>query len=174
MSRRSRDIKEVILARNAADAIVEATTSGYEARYKREKLGLLLGRKIGSRVEVARAVLYRGGRRTRTAIEVDAGRIARRIRELEKRHKSRYMGAFHTHNEVAGSISSALSREDRIPLCDDPAPQVELVASVWVSDAPLRQSQYYLQIRDGRYRIRIVGRQWGRGFPLLPTRVARL
>lgn len=173
MGRARGDVDQAKLARAAADAIARAAQLGYDAHHKEERVGILLGRRRGRCVQVEKAITYRGGNRTRTAAEMDADRFAARVRALQKKHRMQFIGAFHTHNEVGGRISSALSPEDRVPLCDDPQPSVELVALVWASDTPLRRSLKYLQVRlaDVPYRIRIAGYQRGGGFPLVPTYV---
>jgi hypothetical protein len=61
------------------------------------------------------------------------------------------------HNEVVGTISSALSIEDRDHLCCDPPHRVELIVAIWRSNSPSRQSQRYIQGDVNGYRFRIAG-----------------
>jgi hypothetical protein len=91
------------------------------------------------------------------------------VKELSRKHKSDFLGTFHTHNEVAGTISSALSIEDRDHLCDDPPHAVELIVAIWRSDSPSRQSQRYIQGDLNGYRFRIAGYQMCSPFRLIPV-----
>ena len=173
VSRARVDVDQVKLARAVADAIARAAQLGYDARYKEERVGILLGRRRGRCVEVKKSIIYRGGSRTRTAAEVDTGRFGARVRALQKKHRMPFMGSFHTHNEVGGRISSALSPDDRVPLCDFPLPSIELVALIWASDTLPRRSLEFLQgkLVNAPYRIRIAGYQWGGRFRRVPTHV---
>src|SRR4051794_31112156 len=119
------DPTHVVLSKGVHPVLVNAAIQGYEATYKEERLGILLGRVEDAKVMVKHAIIYQGGERTRTAVTVDPDRFTRRVRELTRKHRSEFLGTFHTHNEVAGTITSALSKEDRDHLCSHPPHQVE-------------------------------------------------
>ncbi|HKQ76725.1 MAG TPA: hypothetical protein VJ810_23725 [Blastocatellia bacterium] len=150
-------IRKVSLSTSAAKTIAAAALQGYNASYKQERLGILLGRVSGSTVKVEQAVVYRGGIRTRTAAQVDSRKIEARVKALQAKTGLRYLGGFHTHNQIGDTISSALSQADKTPLCDNLPAVVELIACIWTSDGRLRASEFYLQGRLGDCRIRMAG-----------------
>lgn len=161
--------ERIVILKGVVSVLIDAAIQGYEAAYKEERLGILLGRLQNNTAIVTYAKVYGGGERKRTRADVDSVRFARRVRELSREHKSEFLGTFHTHNEVAGTISSALSAEDRDHLCDDPPHAVELIVAVWRSDQPSRQSQRYIQGDVNGYRFRIAGYQMCSPFCLIPV-----
>ena len=163
------NLNSVQISRSVASVIIRAAIQGYEASYKEERLGILLGSVRGDTAFVNRAQVYLGGSRSRTAADVDGARFTRRVRELCQTHRSGFLGTFHTHNEVAKTISSALSLEDRNHLCDDHPHRIELIAAIWASNAPSRQGQRYLQIDVNGYRIRMAGYQMCPPFNVIPV-----
>jgi proteasome lid subunit RPN8/RPN11 len=163
------DLTHVVLSKGIHLVLVDAAIQGYEARYKEERLGILLGAIQGEAAVVKRAILYRGGKRTRTEASVNPDRFTRRVQELSRKYKSDFLGTFHTHNEIAGTISSALSIADRDHLCSDPPHQVELIVAVWGAASPSRQSQRYIQGDLNGYRFRIASYQMCSPFRLIPV-----
>ncbi len=161
--------ERVVILKGVVPVLSDAAVQGYEAAYKEERLGILLGRLQNNTAIVTHAIVYRGGVRKRTRAEVDSVRFARRVRELSRKHKSTFLGTFHTHKEVAGTISSALSIADRDHLCDDPPHMVELIVAIWGSDSPVRPSRLYIQGRVDGYRYRIAGYQMYSPFRLIPV-----
>jgi proteasome lid subunit RPN8/RPN11 len=161
--------ERVILSKGVVYILVKAAIRGYEARYKEERLGILLGKFQNKVATVKYAKVYRGGARSRTSAGVNPAPFAKRVQELCRRHKSEFLGTFHTHNEVALSISSALSIEDRDHLCSDPPSIVELIIAVWASDSPSYKSKRYLQGESDGYRFRIAGYQMCSPFRLIPV-----
>lgn len=157
----------VSLSKTSVAKIAEAAKEGYLTPQKEERLGILLGRVRGGVVFISRAIVFKGGIRTRTSAAVNSRKIEARIKELTSRYRLRFLGTFHTHNEVAGSISSALSKEDKVPVSDSRLPLIEVIAAIWVSDSPIRTSKYYCQTRTGHYRIRIAAYRFGGSFPLI-------
>ncbi len=149
----------VSLAPGVAEIIVSAAIQGYEARYKEERLGILLGNVQSDTAVVKKAVIYRGGIRGRTLADVNPEYFTKRVRDLCRKHRATFLGTFHTHNEISGTISSSMSAADRDHLCYDPPHIVELIAAVWVSDIPPSPGERYLQISSNGYRIRISGYQ---------------
>jgi hypothetical protein len=160
--------ERIVILKGVISVLINTAIQGYEAAYKEERLGILLGKLQNNTAIVKQAIVYRGGERKRTSAIVDSVQITRRVRELSRKHKSEFLGTFHTHNEVAGTISSALSIEDRDHLCDDPH-TVELIVAIWRSDDPSRQSQRYIQIDVNGYRLRIAGYQMCSPFRLIPV-----
>lgn len=163
------NISNVVLSTKAAAIIIKAARDGYLAWYKEERLGILLGRLQGNTVFVSIAKVFQGGIKTRTAVEVNIRNIERRINHLTSRHRLRFLGTFHTHPEIANSISSALSNEDKVPICEKCVPLIEVVATIWASDSPVRQSQYYCQVKCDDCRIRIAAYRFGGSFPIIPV-----
>jgi hypothetical protein len=159
----------VTLSNNVAYVLVNAAIQGYEASYKQERLGILLGRIQRNVAIVERATLYRGGDRTRSAAIVNGDRFTKRVRQLSTKHDSLFLGTFHTHNEIGGTISSAMSLEDRNHLCENPPHLVELIVAVWRSDLSSRPTQRYLQGDVGGYRFRIAGYQMYSPYNLIPV-----
>jgi hypothetical protein len=157
----------VVLSKGVLVVLERAAIQGYEARYKEERLGILLGRVQGKTVVVKHAIIYRGGERTRTAADVNPDRLTQRVRELSRKHKSEFLGTFHTHNEVARTITSALSKEDRDHLCSDPPHQVELIIAIWESNSPARQGKRYIQLDVDGYRLRVAAYQMCSPFRLI-------
>lgn len=165
------NITKVTLSEQAALAIIQAAIRGYEAPYKEERLGILLGRAGRGEAAVDLAKAYKARQRTRTFVEVDSQSMERAIGRLTRRHHRRYLGTYHTHPEVADGITSALSADDKTPICPAYEQIIEVVATIWVSDQPARQSRYYYQLKIGEYRIRIAAYRFGGAFKILPVRV---
>jgi hypothetical protein len=159
----------VILSKGVLSILVDAAIQGYEATYKEERLGILLGKLQNDIAVVKYASIYRGGDRSRTSANVNPVRFTQRVRELAKKHQSGFLGTFHTHNEVANTITSAMSVDDRQHLCSDPPHIVELIVAIWGSDSPSRQSQRYLQGKYNGYRYRIAGYQMCSPFRVIPV-----
>jgi hypothetical protein len=155
--------KRVIISNVVGCLLVKAAVDGYETAHKEERLGILLGSIQDNTAVVKYARVYRGGDRTRTGAYVNSASFARRVRELSGRLSAEFLGTFHTHNEVGGTISSELSSEDRDHLCNDPPHSVELVVAIWRSNSPLRSSKQYIQVEAGPYRCRIAGRKSSAG-----------
>ena len=105
----------------------------------------------------------------RMGASVNPDRFTRRVQDLCRKHKFDFLDTFHTHNEIAGTISSALSIADRDHLCSDPPHQVELIVAVWGAESPSRQSQWYLQGVFNGYRFRIAAYQMCSPFRLIPV-----
>jgi proteasome lid subunit RPN8/RPN11 len=165
----------VLLSVRATETILEAACSGYEARGKEERLGLLFGRVRHGVAEVAHAEVYRGGTRTRTSAVVEPAKLRRRANELRSRLRMRFLGIFHSHPEVAGSFSTAPSAEDRQPLFEDPPALVELIVGVWATTNGSRRrpsERYLVGIDEERgYAWRFAAyRRKGRSLTLIGTR----
>ncbi len=163
------NLDRVTLSNDVVYVLVNAAIQGYEASYKQERLGILLGRVHQNGAFVEHATPYRGGDRTRSAAVVNGDRFTRRVRQLSTKHNSLFLGTFHTHNEIAGTLSSAMSLEDRNHLCEDPPHLVELIVAVWGSAQPSRPTQRYLQGDVGSYRFRIAGYQMYPPYNLIPV-----
>ena len=162
-------LKRITLSEVATDQIVSAAIRGYKSRYKKERVGILLGRISRGVALVKRAVVYEGGPGTRTSAFVDLSMFKRRVNVFREKSGLDFLGSFHTHVEVNNSISSAPSPADKIPLCDDPPSFIEIIAAIWASDASVQPSNYYLQGGRGGYRYRIAGYDYRQGFRILPV-----
>ena len=112
----AREISNVVLSKRALETIVKAAKEGYLKPYKQERLGILLGRLKKDTIFVSNAFLQRGGKYTRTSAMVLESQIDRHIKQMVSRYHLRFLGSFHTHNEVAKTTSSALSKDDRNPI----------------------------------------------------------
>jgi hypothetical protein len=75
-------LKHVTLSEVATAQIVSAGIRGYKSRYKKERLGILLGRVSRGVALVEQAVVYDGGQLWRTASFVDPYKFARRVNVL--------------------------------------------------------------------------------------------
>ncbi|MEO0080854.1 MAG: hypothetical protein ABIL25_01005 [candidate division WOR-3 bacterium] len=146
---------------------------GYETRYKAERLGFLFGH-VGNRrtVVVKRAVLYRGGIRTRTSAVCAAASLIRRRRKLARALGLRALGLFHSHVEVGGWVVHGLTPGEAFE--NDPVSVIEAVVAVrFAGRKPVRTSRKVLfgfEPDTGyTYNIRVYGRT-ERGVRLLPVR----
>jgi hypothetical protein len=162
-------LKRITLSEVATDQIVSAAIRGYKSRYKKERIGILLGRVSRSVALVEQVVVYDGGPGTRTSAFVDPCKFEQRVNFLREESGLDFLGSFHTHVEVNSSISSVPSPSDKIPLCDDPPSFIEIIAAIWASDASVLPSNCYLQGGRGGYRYRIVGYDYRQDFRLLPV-----
>jgi hypothetical protein len=163
------NVHRVTLLKTVVHVLVNAAIQGYEASYKEERLGILLGRTHKNIAIVEHATLYRGGDRTRSEAAVDCDRFTRRVLEISAKRQMRFLGTFHTHNEIAGRLSSRMSVADRTHLCEDPPHLVELIVAVWGSNHSSRPTQRYLQGHLGGYRFRIAGYQMYSPYNLIPV-----
>jgi hypothetical protein len=162
-------LKRITLSEVATDQIVSAAIGGYKSRYKKERIGILLGRVSHGVALVEQAFVYYGGPGTRTSAFVDPCKFKRRINILREELDLDFLGSFHTHVEVNNSISSAPSLTEKIPLCDDPPSFIEIIAAIWASDASVQPSNCYLQGGRGGYRYRMAGYDYRQGFRILPV-----
>ena len=162
-------LQRVTLLESVIHVLINAAVDGYEASYKEERLGILLGRTDKNIGIVEHATLYRGGHRTRSEAGVDCDRFTRRVHDLVEKHQLQFLGTFHTHNEIAGRLSSRMSLADRNHLCEDPPHLVELIALVWASNHASRPTQRYIQGQVGGYRFRIAGYQMYPPYSLIPV-----
>jgi hypothetical protein len=162
------DIHQVKLVRNVLPILVNTAIQGYEGPAKEERLGILLGRVERNVAIVQEATLYRGGSRSRSGVTVDGESFTRRVRELSKKHDSLFLGTFHSHNEVSGQRSSALTVADRSHFSEDPPHLIELIVLVWHSNNIARPTQRYLQGHQDGCRFRIAGYQMHSPFNLIP------
>jgi hypothetical protein len=150
-------INRISLSEAATHTVLRAAIQGYEAPYKEERLGILLGRVAQGNAQVRQAILYRGGTRTRSAATIDSLRFKKRVEELQRNLRLNFLGSFHTHNEIAGTISSAMSAADKEPLCEDLPPHIEIIATIWAGDGRTQTTRRYLQISHNGYRVRVAG-----------------
>ena len=120
---------KLILSKTAIDDLIEAAKKGYEAKWKKEAGGHLLGRRNGRDFYVRKAIIYNtpGGKRTSWAPNPDC--YERKGRKLEETIGLRWIGTFHSHVEVNGSSSSRPSKEDRDEHRASPRP-VEIIVNI--------------------------------------------
>lgn len=142
---------------------------GYETKHKRETYGHLFGTFTHDRrLVVRRACYYRGGVKTRTGVVFKDWRTimrtARRRQELAGLMRLRYIGAFHSHVEIAGEVYRGLSVEDRASFRFDRMSLLEAVVSVWKgSDYHPERSPRNIACFDPRssyhYRIKVYAKR---------------
>lgn len=121
---------EVDLSRVLA-ALCEHARAGYCEPYKREVIGILLGRVSRAGAIVCRlAVPYRTPFRWRTVCDPHPQALRRRALALAAAARLRWLGCYHSHPEEARSRAHALSPEDREIFLADPDARVEVVISV--------------------------------------------
>jgi proteasome lid subunit RPN8/RPN11 len=107
---------------------------GYNEPYKREVIGILLGRRTRpGGLRCVAAIPYRTWFRARTRCDPNPEALRRRARALALARGLRYLGCYHSHPEEAGSRAWALSPEDRDVFYADRAAALEVVVSVAAS-----------------------------------------
>src|SRR5262249_48749945 len=111
-------LERITLSEVATDQIVSAAIRGYKSRYKKERVGILLGCVSRGVALVKQAIVYEGGPGTRTSAFVDLSMFKRRVNVFREKSGLDFLGSFHTHVEVNNSISSVPSPTNKIPLCD--------------------------------------------------------
>lgn len=161
----------MVLSGRAAYDIFLAAARGYEAPYKEERLGILLGRLSRGTAYVESASPYRAARCARTSVSVDPLSMAQAIERLRARHRRAYLGTYHTHPEVANGFTSSLSQEDKKPICPFHDQMIEIVATIWASNGRAGKTRYYFQGKVGDYRIRMAAYRFGGDFRILPLSV---
>ncbi len=153
---------------------------GYDTPLKRETYGFLFGTlDPENRLTIRRACYYRGGKKTRTSVQFKDWDTVRRVRErrrqLAAQLRMRYVGSFHSHVEVAGTVFRGLSPDDRESFRYDVMSSVELVAFTWhgvkpPQEASRRSIVAYDTRREYHYRIRAYAKR-ARGIRLVPLKV---
>ncbi len=164
----------VLFAMPVLQALCAWAERGYEARGKAERLGFLFGRiEQKKRVVVTQAVLYRGGRRTRSGAFFELGAMLARRRAIGRKLGLRPLGMFHSHVEQAGQAGHGFSEMDIETFEDDYGMVIEAVVSVrFAGRKPQRTSRKVLfgfeESTGYSYNIRVLGRSLS-GARLLPV-----
>lgn len=113
------------------ETLCDHARRGYCEPYKREVIGILLGRvRRSGEIAIARAVPYATPFRTRTKCDPHPQALRRRSRALAAASGLRFLGCYHSHPEEARSRAHALSAEDREIFLAEPAARIEVVVSV--------------------------------------------
>jgi hypothetical protein len=113
------------------DDVCDHASRGYREPYKREVIGVVLGRvRRSGDVACLRAVPYATPFRTRTQCDPNPQALRRRARALAAATGLRWLGCYHSHPEERNSRAHALSREDREIFLDEPEARIEVVVSV--------------------------------------------
>jgi len=125
----------VLFEEAAVRELCRLACEGYEASFKKETYGFLFGTlNRGHRLTVRRSFFYRGGIKARTGVTFKdwptIARLARRRRELAREMRLRFVGSFHSHVEIAGSVFSGLSEPDRESFRADPMATLEVIVFV--------------------------------------------
>ncbi|MFO7638021.1 MAG: hypothetical protein R6X14_01765 [bacterium] len=126
----------VLILRPVMVELCRLARDGYETPRKREAFGFLYGRlSRQGKLEVRKAISYRGGRRTRSGVCFD--NPAAILRAFHRRWLiartlgMRFLGGFHSHVEIAGRVSCGLSREDLRSFRSDFEAGLEALVMVW-------------------------------------------
>lgn len=153
-------MKVIKFQNKALDVMLDQATQGYKIEGKKERLGILLGRKIhGGGYEVKKAVSYRGGERGRTWVKYYEQDLLRRVQILVEKHRLSWLGLYHTHVESAGSLSHGLSEVDKESFLDSPN-DIAVTVNVTFSDDPGRKvgrasnTLFVTDGEDNRYLIK--------------------
>lgn len=158
----------VLILRPVVIELCRLARDGYETPRKREAFGFLWGRLTGQgRLEVRRALGYRGGTRTRTGIWFrNPAAIARAVHRRESLARTlgmRFLGGFHSHVEIAGRVFRGLSTEDRRSFLSDPGAAVEIVVFTWAGGRPQPGGPgslaVYEQSTGYSYRVRLYAKR---------------
>jgi hypothetical protein len=114
---------------------------GYLEPYKREVIGILLGRAgPGRRIRCVETAAYAARARARTRCDPNPEALRRRARALAARTGLEFLGCYHSHPEEAGSRAWALSPEDREIFYAERSARLEVVVSVAEAGARARAS----------------------------------
>lgn len=122
---------------NVIEYICQQTDVGYEYPYKQERIGFLFGRKNNKCVKITKAILYKGGIRTRTGIWVNTKRFKARGYKIASIIRNAWLGTYHSHVEEAGEFSYGLSEDDINTIIKD-SKTVELIITIWATDISKR------------------------------------
>ncbi|MFO7676758.1 MAG: hypothetical protein R6X12_10630 [bacterium] len=169
----------IVIRRTVIAELCRLARDGYETPRKRETLGFLYGRLTGGgRLEVRRALGYRGGRRTRTGVwfrNTDAViRLVSRREALARVLGLRLLGGFHSHVEIAGQVLHGLSSEDRRSFQSDRRAAVEAIVCTWAGGRPRAGGRgiaaVYEESTGYNYRVRLYAKRRS-GIRLCPVTV---
>ncbi len=157
----------VVVTANALAQLCLHAKRGYEAKWKRETYGFLYGRLCADRrLVIRKAVYYRGGSKSRTGVSFcdrpSVLRLLQRRRELAQRFRLRFLGGFHSHVEIAGTIFCGFSATDRDSFRRDTEAALEAVVTVWAGGRPRRtvnSLSVYEPATGYSYRLRLYGKR---------------
>ena len=154
----------MLFEEDAVREMCRLARKGYDTKLKRETYGHLFGTFTRDRrLVVRRARYYRGGVKTRTGVVFKDWPTTRR-RELAASMRLRYIGAFHSHVEIAGEVFRGLSKVDRESFRSDRMSLLEVVVSVWKgSDYHPERSPWNIACFDPRsgyhYRVKVYAKR---------------
>ncbi len=127
-------IEGVKIKKGAIGEIFYRAKLGYEARYKKESIGLLFGKIRGAKVFIKDAFNYGAHRRTRCEINYSKESLIRRGKKLSSDLGLQFLGTYHSHVEEAGKVNIGLSQEDKEDFIDSKESIVELLIAIRTSD----------------------------------------
>ncbi len=130
---------------------------GYESSYKEERIGLLFG-EIKNKVYYVKDVEpYNSKNKTRTGISFNETSLRCRAKQLAEYSGYQWIGLYHTHVEVGGTIRYGISPTDKNNFIGEG--YIELIATVWATNSqsiPIR-GNFRLKGKRGNYRYLISG-----------------
>lgn len=100
---------KIVLSSEALAALISSATRGYDARYKKEVGGHLLGFFRRGGLYVSAVMHYRARNAKRTWLEVSLANFKRKGRKLSALTGLDWVGEYHSHNDG----STMLSLDDR-------------------------------------------------------------
>jgi len=165
------------------ETMERAADQGYDADYKEERMGFLLGHKRPRETfEILKAVPYRGGEKTRSKVKFYPIKFIHRGLQLSREQGLTWLGRFHTHNEIAGKPCHGLSPADkesfRLMAREIPSLRVELTVNVYAKEGPWTRPQnrsktLFVLSEDGKYRYLVKGYTFP-GFGQIPVKAPNL
>jgi proteasome lid subunit RPN8/RPN11 len=137
----SRPVK-IVLSVEALEALISSATRGYDARYKKEVGGHLLGFFRRGGLYVSAAMHYRARNAKRTWLEVSLANFRRKGRRLAALTGLHWVGEYHSHNDG----STMLSGDDRKVFRNFSVPAMLVIR---VSDTHLPRHEACFHYSDG-------------------------
>jgi proteasome lid subunit RPN8/RPN11 len=122
-------VSRIRLFETAKNRLIEHSQKGYEAPYKKEVGGHLLGHYKNNIYSIYVAEPYNTHKRTRTSFVYDDYNFEKKARKLESELRLKWIGIYHSHNEINRRASTKQSSEDRETQIDSKAP-IELIIRV--------------------------------------------
>lgn len=134
MTSKGKMIEEpVIIHKSAISEMVLRAAENYEARGKKETIGMLFGSIKHDVVFIKRAVHYAAHRRTRSQVSYYGPYLRKRRKDLSMQMRMKYIGLYHSHVEIAGKVSWGLSDVDKSDFLEDEGAIIDLLAAISAS-----------------------------------------
>lgn len=109
---------KIILSKATLKVLVTHAKKGYESPYKREVGGHLFGYSTKDGFYVGKAIPYNTLYSSRSEWSPNQISFANKGKTLEKNQRLKWVGEYHSHNEISGRASTTLSTDDKKILRD--------------------------------------------------------